>query len=172
MSRIVDFYRGNAPDSEGRWLRDLWTWNDDSLESVHDFIQWMFPLPEPSQFNANAPLLTPADLATFQAEEPLRANLRRSFERILSFLGLAESADGTISKGPSFAARSADVWRVPNHNWLRITRILRSLTFLGLDSEAKALYACLNGFYQSRVFPIPETTFWYWSAAVQSKLSA
>jgi hypothetical protein len=168
MSRLLDFYRGQTTDSEGRWLRDIWTWDDDELESVHDFIQWLFPLPEPSQFNPDAPLLTPDDIATFHAEASLRANLRRSFEPILKFLGLTEKADRAIAEGPDFAARAGDVWTAPNHNWLRIKRILRSLTLLGLDSEAKALYACLNGFCQSRRFPIPESTFRYWTRAVQS----
>jgi opioid growth factor receptor-like protein len=167
MSRLLDFYRGQATDSEGRRLSELWTWDDDSLEAVHDFIQWLFPLPEPSQFNPDAPLLTPEDIAAFRAEESLRANLRRSFERILSFLGLAERTDGSIGEGPNFASRAADVWTTPNHNWLRITRILRSLTLLGLEDEARALYACLSGFYQARRFPIPDMTFRYWTAAVR-----
>jgi hypothetical protein len=167
MSRLLDFYRGKATDCEGRWLGDLWQWNDGDLEAVHDFIQWMFPLPEPSQFNPDAPLLSSADIAAFRADEMLRANLRRSIERILSFLGLT-GEDGTIKAGPNFASRAADVWTSPNHNWLRITRILRSLTLLGLESEAKALYACLSGFYQSRRFPIPESTFRYWTAAVST----
>jgi|SRR5262249_31002938 len=168
MSRLLDFYGGQTSDSEGRWLRDLWAWDDDALESVHDFIQWLFPLPEPSQFNPDAPLLTADDIAAFHTDRSLSANLRRSFERILTFLGLAEGSDGAVGEGPNFAARAADVWTEPNHNWLRITRILRSLTLLGLESEAHALYACLNGFYQSRRFPIPETTFRFWSAAVRS----
>jgi hypothetical protein len=168
MSDLLDFYRGQATDSEGRGLHDIWSWDDEELESVHDFIQWLFPLPEPSQFNPDAPLLTPTDVAAFRAEKSLRANLRRSFERILSFLGLAERPDGTIAAGAKFAARAADVWTTPNHNWLRITRILRSLTLLGLEPEAQALYACLSGFYQSRKFPIPDTTFRFWSAAVRS----
>src|SRR5262245_14413087 len=172
MSRLLDFYRGQATDSEGRWLRDIWTWDDDELESVHDFIQWLFPLPEPSQFNPDAPLLMPVDIVAFHADSSLRANLRRSFERILTFLGLAEKADHTIAEGPEFAARLADVWTAPNHNWLRITPILRSLTLLGLDSKAMALYACLNGLYQSRRFPISDTTFRYWSAAVRSGWNA
>jgi hypothetical protein len=41
-------YRGYAGDSEMRTPRGLWLWEDDELEAVHDFIQWMFPLPEPA----------------------------------------------------------------------------------------------------------------------------
>jgi hypothetical protein len=164
--RLVDFYRGQAADAEGRLLKDVWAWDDDRLEAVHDFIQWLFPLPEASRFNADAPLLTPEDLAAFQREPALRANLRRSFERILTFLGLT-TADGRVVEGPNFAARVPDVWSSPNHNWLRITRILRSLRLLGLATEAEALYDRLSGFYRGRKFPIPADTFQYWTEAVR-----
>jgi len=88
MSRLVDFYRGLGTDIEGRLLEDILAWNDDELEEVHDFIQWLFPLPEPSQYNPDAPLLTKEDIAAFKSDPVLQANLMRSFERILAFLGL------------------------------------------------------------------------------------
>jgi hypothetical protein len=61
MSQLLDFYRGTQLDSSGRMLHEIWDWTDDDLEAIHDFIQWLFPLPEPSQFNPDAPLLTPED---------------------------------------------------------------------------------------------------------------
>jgi hypothetical protein len=42
----------------GRYLREIQEWPDDQLESVHDYIQWLFPLPEPSGFNVAAPALS------------------------------------------------------------------------------------------------------------------
>jgi hypothetical protein len=167
MSRLTAFYRGEAADSEGRSLQDLWTWSDEDLEAVHDFIQWLFPLPEPSRYNPDAPLLTPDDVAAFRADERLRANLARSFERLLTFLGLSQTADGQVVEGPNFAARAPDVWAFPNHNWLRITRILRSLTLLGLPDRARALYERLKAFHASRRFPIPAETFAYWTDAIE-----
>jgi hypothetical protein len=168
MSRLVDFYRGQGADAEGRSLTDIWAWGDDELEAVHDFIQWLFPLPEPSQFNPDAPLLTMEDIAAFRGDEVLRANLMRSFERILGFLGLALAADGKVAEGDNFLARLPDVWAVPNHNWLRITRILRSLALLGLAAQAQALYERLAAFYHGGRFPIPATTFRFWTAAVRA----
>lgn len=167
MSQLVDFYRGQEVDTEGRRLEDIWDWSDREFELVHDFIQWLFPLPEPSQFNPDAPLLTRNDIAAFRSEEQLRLNLRKSFERILTFLGLRQDADGAILEGENFSTRAGDVWDYPNHNWLRITRILRSLTLLGLEAQAQSLYRRLEAFYRSRRFPIPEDTFRYWSKAVQ-----
>jgi hypothetical protein len=167
VSRLLEFYRGEATDSEGRSLDDILGWGDGALEAVHDFIQWLFPLPEPSRFNPDAPLLTPDDIAAFHADPLLRANLVRSSERILAFLGLALGEDGTVVEGKNFRQRAADVWDYPNHNWLRITRILRSLHLLGLEDRAKALYGRLAGFHRSRQFPIPADTFRYWTEAVE-----
>jgi hypothetical protein len=169
MSRLINFYRGTAPDSEGRMLQEIWAWSDEELEAVHDFIQWLFPLPEPSRFNPEAPLLTPADITAFTKEPLLRDNLRRSFERILSFLGLYWAEDGSVQEGPNFTARAPDVWLAPNHNWLRITRILRSLTLLGLEAEAKALYERLKTLSSGRNLPITTETFRYWTEAVRTR---
>ena len=134
MSQLVDFYRGKAKDSERRSLEQILAWDDDDLEAIHDFIQWLFPLPEPSQFNADAPLLTPEDIRAFKSDSLLQANLLKSFRRILTFLGLALTEEGQVVEGPNFAARVPDVWAVPNHNWLRITRVLRSLRLLGREA--------------------------------------
>lgn len=168
MSHLVDFYSGDAhsPDSEGRTLQDILAWPDDDLEAVHDFIQWLFPLPEPGQFNPDAPLLTPSDIAAFRSDPTLRANLRKSFGRIVAFLGLTMTGI-EVTEGPNFAERAPDVWAAPNHNWLRVTRILRSLTLLGLDTEAGALFNWLDSAYRSRRFPITAETFTFWAGAVR-----
>lgn len=166
MSRLLDFYRGLKTDTEGRHLKDILARPDDDLEEVHDFIQWLFPLQEPSQYNRDAPLLTNQDIAAFRSDPVLQANLMRSFERILAFLGLALS-DGKVVEGKNFKARVPDAWASLNHNWLRITRILRSLTLLGMATQAQAFYERLDAIYTSRTFPIPADTFRYWAEAVE-----
>ena len=168
MSRLLDFYRGHGTDAEGRFLKDIWTWENDDLEAVHDFIQWLFPLPEPSQFNPDAPLLTDKDIEAFKGDPILQANLMKSFERIVGFLGFSWTGDGKVVEGHNFPARIPEVWAMPNHNWLRITRILRSLTLLGLEEQAQALYERLGAYYRGGRFPIPANTFRYWTDAVAS----
>jgi Opioid growth factor receptor (OGFr) conserved region len=167
MSKLLDFYRDQGTDTEGRSLGELWGWNDDELEEVHDFIQWMFPLPEPSRFNPDAPLLTGDDIAEFRSDELLQSRLRTSFERILRFLGFSWAEDGSVVEGPNFADRVPEIWAYPNHSWLRITRILRSLCLLGLKSEAHSLFQRLEALYSERRFPITADTFGYWEAAVR-----
>src|SRR5262249_52310547 len=104
---------------------------------------------------------------TFRGDPLLQDHLTRSFERILSFLGLALGPDGKVVEGPNLAARAPDVWASPNHNWLRITRILRSLSLLGQEEKARALYERLGEFRRTGKFPIPADTFPYWTHAVQ-----
>jgi hypothetical protein len=113
MSRLVDFYRGEASDDQRRRLEDLWAWGDEQWEDVHDFIQWLFPLPEASGFNFYAPMLTDEDIATFRGDERLRVNVRRSFGRFLAFVGLVLNENGQVVAGPwrpraSRAARRDD----------------------------------------------------------------
>src|SRR5581483_7741036 len=104
MSRLLDFYRGKGTDTEGRFVKDIWTWGDDELETVHNFIQWLFPLPEPSGFNPDAPLITEDDIATFKSDKLLQANVRKSFERMLAFFGLEMDKNGQVAEGPNFSA--------------------------------------------------------------------
>ncbi len=167
MSQLLDFYRGQATDTEDRFLKDIWGYTDDQLEEVHDFIQWLFPLPEPSQFNLDAPLLSEEDITAFRYDDLLQANLLRSLQRMLAFLGLAWAGNGQVVEGPNFLARAPEVWSFPNHNWLRITRILRSLKLLGLQTQAQALYDWLSSLYSRRRFPITADTFQYWTEAVE-----
>jgi hypothetical protein len=167
MSRILEFYRGHKTDIEGRTLEQLWAMNDDELEELHDYIQWLFPLPEPSAFNPDAPLLTEYDIAIFKSDPVIQANLRESYERILRFLGLALAEDKKVVEGDNFQKRISEVWEVFNHNWLRITRILGCLTLLGQEKQAKALYERLAEYVRTVRFPIPPDTFRYWTEAVE-----
>ena len=167
MSRLVDFYRGQATDARRRRLEDIRTWDDEQLEVVHDFIQWLFPLSDASAFNPDAPILTDEDIAAFAADPKLRANLAKSFERILRFFGLAVDASGSVVEADNFASRIADIWESPNHNWLRMTRILRSLTLLGLAPSALAFFVKLREYRQGPRFPITSDTFLFWKNAVR-----
>ena len=169
MSSIVDFYRGDAPDFLGRTLDEILSWDDERLEDVHSYIQVLFPLGEYSFFNIRAPLIDEGTISAFQADPRLRANLARSFERMLAFYGMGyDPKSGKVELAVDFVEKALNWLKPYNHNYRRITRILRSLTLLGLAPEAQALYACLSGFHQSRRFPILESTFRYWTAAVRS----
>jgi hypothetical protein len=171
-SRIIAFYSGTQPDHRGRFLREIQEWPDDQLESVHDYIQWLFPLPERSGFNMAAPVLTREDIQEFRTNPDLQGTLRVSFLRMMNFYGFAARSGKhiTVTRAPHFAAKATG-WLSPgNHNHLRITRILKCLTVLGLEVEAKEFFECLAEIYkdeQNKPLPaISDETMLYWREAV------
>ena len=87
-AEILAFYSGTSTDSRGRRLLDIQQWPDELLESNHDFIQWMFPLLEPSSVHPEAPILDHEVIRAFRAHPELQQTLRRSFQRMLAFTGL------------------------------------------------------------------------------------
>jgi hypothetical protein len=167
MSSIVDFYRGAKPDYLGRSLRDIWRWGHQRLELTHNYIQVLFPNQEPSHFNLNAPLLDQATIAAFRQEVQLRNNLATSLDVLLRFYGLEHQPQtGQVVKGPNFAERGRN-WLTPyNHNYLRITRILKCLVALGLADRARAFLACLKELYSEYGDEIGPETLGFWEKAV------
>lgn len=167
---LVAFYRDGAPDDENRTLAQILGWDDRRLEAIHDYIQWLFPLPEPSGANPSAPILDEATIQAFRSTPVMRDRLRQAWLRMLRFYGFAWT-DGTgphIVRSANFAMRSHD-WLSPmNHNHLRLTRILRSLRLLGLEAESQALFLALGDI--NREFPgrITPRSFDYWQDAAGS----
>jgi len=140
-SDLINFYRGQGPDAAGRSIDEIWAWDHKRLEMVHDFVQWLFPLPEPSRFNPEAPLLSAADIAVFRTDAALQARALRSFDVMLKFFALERTAGG-VTRTADFAGGAH--WLQPlNHNHLRLTRIMLFLRHVGLTREADALLTCL-----------------------------
>ncbi len=146
MSALLEFLRGSGRDHRGRRLADVWALDDEQLEASHDFIQWIFPLDAPSAAVPGSPVLSPAEAEAIRRDPALRAGMRRSLDRMLAFYGLAWDAErAAIGLAPFFAQR-AGAWISPeNHNFLRISRILRSLVLAGERDAARALLRCLEG---------------------------
>jgi hypothetical protein len=166
---LLRFYRLEDTDARGRTLAEIWTWDAGRLEAVHDYIQWLFPLPEPSAFNARAPILTDEAIAAFRADATLRERLLRSLTLMLAFYGLALATDGDgtprIERAPDFATTSRRWLQPGDHNHLRLTRILGSLRRLGLEAHSRALQACLAAIAHEHPQAISVATLGYWQRA-------
>ena len=67
MSEITDFYRGSL-NKNGVNLNDIWDMSFEELDKCHNFIQYLFPTQEVSQFHPEAPLLTNEDIEEFRKE--------------------------------------------------------------------------------------------------------
>ena len=119
MTEIVSFLEGKAPDHRGRILAMLLQQTDHQAETTHDYIQWLFPLDEPSRSVNGAPVLTELEIDEIRQSSLAQANLAESARW---FLGFLERNDHWITKY--------------NHNHLRITRVIKSLRLLASDEAA------------------------------------
>ena len=118
---IVGFLEGKTPDHRGRSLSMLWKQTDDDAENTHDYIQWIFPLDEPSQAINIAPVLNDFDIREIRENRHATENLKESARW---FLGFLERNDHWITNY--------------DHNHLRITRAIKSLRLLTSDLVADA----------------------------------
>ena len=169
MKTLLAFYLSKGPDNCGRMIDDILRWDDEQLEQVHDYIQWLFPLREKSQFNATAPVIDDDLEREFRANAVLQSKLRESFCFLLRFYGFDyKGLDGRVVIVPSAAFDTKALnWLTPgNHNFLRITRILKCLCVCGLANDAKAFRLALEVLYKKRGEVIGETTLCFWREAV------
>ena len=110
---LVEFLNGTGPDHQGRYLRDIWDFEDTAIEQTHDFIQWLFPLAEKSMSVLSAQTLSADDINRIRKCDIARANLEKSAQWYLGFL-----------------LRNDNWIRSYDHNHLRITRVIKSLHLL------------------------------------------
>jgi hypothetical protein len=156
------FYNQQITTQSGITLGDIWKFSESEYEGEHDFIQWIFPSDEVSTINSLAPTIKDADIKAFAMSCKLRLKLNRSFVQFLDFLGLKlRDNEVYVSDMGKYYLR---VLR-PNHNWQRITRVLRCLCLLGLKDKARAFFIFLEQTHtQHGINPI---TFDYWKKALQ-----
>ena len=162
---LVDFYLGTAPDDHGRTFDAILAHDDEWLEYTHNFIQWLFPLTSISGANPTAPTLDAAQIVEFRSNPTLQKQLLRAFDRMLDFYGL-DRTPNSISKAPNWAQRKSLWFTHPSHNHLRITRILKCLSTLGMEPEARMLYDRLVLLKETEPgCGIPATAFNHWANA-------
>ncbi len=166
------FFAGGA-DDDGRTFDEILGWDDARLEMVHDYIQWIFPLPERSGANPWAPVLDAPTIAAIRGSVEMQGRLRAAFLRMLAFYGFALKGDA-VEEVPRFAAASRNWLHAGNHNHLRLTRMLRSLRVLGLEREAAGLWEALRALYEHEAAggrrSITQETFAFWRQAATARL--
>jgi hypothetical protein len=170
---VLEFYLRSGVHYRHRGIpldfcfQDILWWTDGTLERKHDYIQWFFPLDTSSGCNLNAPVLTPYEILQFRRVKSLRKQQLIAFRRMLKFYGL-RYLFGVVFRASNFDKR-ASVWIDPyanlNHNYLRLTRIITSLTLLGNGKQAKALVKFLLKIHVREEVTFPEETLVFWRAA-------
>lgn len=145
---IVAFLEGEGADAAGRNLFDVLAMDNAALEKTHDFIQWLFPLREPSQAVPGAPVLTDAEVEAIRDSSMAQVALAAATDRMEAFYRMTHD------------------WLMPNdHNHLRITRIIRSLRLLVGDDQANAFRAAILWRVEATRAPVSARSRGYWSTA-------
>ncbi|KAI9807156.1 MAG: hypothetical protein M1825_005874 [Sarcosagium campestre] len=175
-SQLIQFYKGQCRDHRGRYLDDILHWDDAHLETSHTFMQTLFPLPEGSVFASWAPRVDLAMFQIFRSRDDLRERVFEAFSRLLRFWGFRVStrtADFTdIEPTLNFNDARRRWLRRIDLNHLRMTRMLRSMRYLGLEVEARAFYDAL--LEAMAAFPdiISDITIGYWTRAIEEAIEA
>src|SRR5262245_11421325 len=147
-SSAVSFLTGEGRDHRGRSFEDVLAFDDPRLERHHDYVQWLFPLPEASRFNLDAPVLTADALAELAASAVAKDNLRRARDRMLAFY------------------RANDHWLTTfDHNHLRITRIIRCLALILGRGDAQAFHDEIRALVANAGDPVNAESLRYWREA-------
>lgn len=106
----------------------------DELEARHGFIQWLFPIRDSGGVNYHAQRLMPEEIQVIRREH--QNDVWKNVDLMLDFYGMAVKDRRThaIGRTDNYRARYDNLLR-SGHNYLRITRILKSCSEFGLESE-------------------------------------
>jgi hypothetical protein len=147
-SDVIKFLRSEGRDHKCRTLIGLLAMNDAELEKSHDVIQWLFPSDLPSMYAPFAPVLTAEDIETMKTDEIVQAALKMCLERMIHFY---ENSNHWIT--------------LHNHNYKRITRMLRCLWLAGLKHDYVSLSKALDDVFIENPDTVGEETYLYWKNA-------
>ena len=145
---LVHFLNGTGPDHQGRYLRDIWDFDDKAIEQTHDFIQWVFPLTEKSMSVPGVPTLSTADIGAIRASDVARANLEKS---ALWYFG--------------FLQRNKHWIKPYDHNHLRITRVIKSTRLLIDDKLADEMKTKIILLLGDKVNSVSQKSREFWKNA-------
>tara|TARA_B100000925_G_scaffold137869_1_gene103239 strand:- start:157 stop:606 length:450 start_codon:yes stop_codon:yes gene_type:complete len=147
---IENFLTNNEPDFKNRFLKDIWNFSDEDIEHTHDFIQLLFPLNEKSSAVSNGIYLDSNEaVQSIKANKLATENIVKSSKWFLLFL-----------------ARNSHWKRKHDHNYLRVTRIIKSLRLLVSDQEANKFYELFMQLVDENLkLKINSVTLNYWENA-------
>jgi len=147
MSKVIEFLRGTGKDDHGRKISTVLLLSNTELELSHDIIQWLFPLNEASQCQPHSPVLTQEDVPLLKTDKSINANIQRAYKRFMLFY-------------------ESPLWLTPrNHNYLRLTRMLKCLGLAGLNEEKMSLKKYLDAIYEKHGSVIGDVTKKFWDEA-------
>lgn len=153
---LFDFYEGIGVDVEQRTFNQMLTMEESFIEKSHTVIQWLFPLLEPSLHNRKAPLLDEETIEAMKASKVCMDNLASAYFLMVYFLFTSQQD----SDKPYWL-------RLRNHNYLRITRMIKCLRLFGREDLATDIYDRAMALYFRYPNIVGEETSDFWTEAMQ-----
>lgn len=154
MNKLLEFWHGSGTNQEGFSFNQIINFDFDELERNHCYIQWLFPLDEPSQAVPESPVIEKTEIDKLVKDDIIVFKMGLALGRMLEFYGLDIPREDkfAIVKSKDFDKR-AKKWITPqNHNYLRLTRIMKSLSLLGFGYYAKILQKTLLEIAQEKKY--------------------
>ncbi|XP_056148198.1 opioid growth factor receptor-like protein 1 [Lampris incognitus] len=135
--RNLRFYLNKIPlVPDGIFIEEIltkWRGDYDKLEHNHTYIQWLFPLREQG-LNFYAQELTQDEIKEFQSSREAKRRFLAAYSLMLDFYGIKLlDKNGNVARAPNWQERFQHL-NESQHNYLRITRILKSLGELGYEA--------------------------------------
>lgn len=153
---LFEFYSGTGVNIKHCSFQELIDLSDNFLEKSHDVVQWLFPLDEPSMHNDKAPLLDNETIEKMANSPECMANLKLAGERFLKFFDYPVSNQ---TEKPAWV-------RPGNHNYLRITRIIKCYKLFGMDEMAETFFNFGMDLYVKYQDHVGEVSVEYWEKAI------
>lgn len=168
MGKIVDFYLGKCGNQANETLDQILSYSDRQLEKGHTHIQWLFPLDEPSLAVASSPIISKEEIEIFRNSPGLITKVRSSLDRMMGFYGLRVEQHGRFlcARNDDFEAKIED-WLTPrNHNYKRLTRIMRCLNLFGMKEITESIQMELLKIATEYPTNVGPTTVAFWKEAL------
>ncbi|KAM9003278.1 opioid growth factor receptor-like protein 1 isoform X2 [Sarcophilus harrisii] len=130
------FYKNKIPfKPDGVYIEEVlnkWKGDYEKLEHNHTYIQWLFPLREQG-LNFYAKELTTYEIEEFKKTKEATRRFFLAYKMMLEFFGMKlTDKTGNVVRATNWQERFQHL-NESQHNYLRITRILKSLGELGYE---------------------------------------
>ena len=123
---LAKFLAGEQANQDGRFITDILSWPDSTLERQHDYIQWVFPTTRASDYNHECPVLNGSSILQIKSNSQAVKNFELAIDRMLEFY---ENTSAWLRHG--------------DHNQRRISRILNSIALILGRDDAEDFYRTL-----------------------------
>lgn len=135
--------------------------NYNTLETAHDYIQWLFPTITESAHNNTSQPLTDYEITKMANNDDIKDLVLKSFMLYVDFMGYKYHplTGGTFNPNSNHTERLQNL-KNNHHNYARITRIIESLCLLDLHKHAESFFMLLTDNFQGGTFAVSYGSHW------------